>query len=56
MKHFRCGDVVPGCSATFAGTEDQIFSEIAVHAREVHGMPAVPDHLVAQVRAAMADA
>lgn len=56
MKHFRCGDVVPGCSATFTGTEGQILSEIGVHAREVHGMASVPDHLVADVRAAMVDA
>ena len=56
MKHFRCGDVVPGCSATFAGTEEQIFAEVAVHAREVHGLPAVPDRLADRVRGAMVDA
>lgn len=56
MKHFRCGDVVPGCSATFTGTEGQIFSQVGVHAREVHGMASVPDHVVADVRAAMVDA
>lgn len=56
MKHFRCGDVVPGCSATFTGTEGQIFSQVRVHAREVHAMASVPDHVVADVRAAMVDA
>lgn len=56
MKHFRCGDVVPGCSAVFTGTEGQILSEIEVHARGVHGMASVPEHLVADVRAAMVEA
>lgn len=56
MKHFRCGDVVPGCSATFTGAESQILSEIGAHAREAHGVTSMPDRMVVDVRAAMVDA
>jgi predicted small metal-binding protein len=54
MKSFSCGLVVPGCMATFvAPTEDDIVSQVAVHAREDHGMADVPPEVVAQVRAAI---
>ena len=56
MKQFSCGLVVPGCMATFvAPTEDQIVEQVAVHAREDHGMTAVPAEVVAQVRAAITE-
>lgn len=51
MKEFACGDVVPGCSATFTGqTEDDILGQIGPHAAEAHGMTEIPDDLVTQVR------
>lgn len=50
MKHFACGDLVPGCDATFRGTESQILGQVAEHARVDHGM-AVSDELVTGVRA-----
>jgi predicted small metal-binding protein len=51
MKRFACGDVVPGCDATFVcDTEDDILFQVAQHAAEVHGMTEVPDAVVAQVR------
>lgn len=54
MKHFACGDVVPGCDARFAfPTEGELLSAVATHAREAHGMSEVPDALVAQVRASI---
>lgn len=57
MKHFACGDVVPGCDARFAyPTEDQILGAVAAHAREQHGLTELPDELVAQVRAHIAEA
>ena len=56
MKRFRCGDVVPGCTATFHGTEDDVLGAVGAHARRDHGLSAVPDSLVASVRAAMVDA
>ncbi len=42
MKRFRCGDVVPGCNATFAGSLDEILLAVADHARLEHGLPEVP--------------
>lgn len=56
MKRFRCGDVVPGCTAQFHGTEEDILGQVAEHARSVHGMTEIPDELVAQVRSRMVTA
>jgi predicted small metal-binding protein len=50
MKQFACGDVVPGCSRTFRGSEDEILQAVGQHAQHDHGMTAIPDGLVAQVR------
>jgi predicted small metal-binding protein len=56
MKQFSCGAVVPGCTATFTGeTEDEILGQVAVHAREDHGMDEVPDEVVEQIRAKIAE-
>jgi predicted small metal-binding protein len=52
MKTFACGAVVPGCTATFeAENDDGILEQVAVHAREEHGLSEVPDELVRQVLA-----
>ena len=52
MKRFACGDVVPGCDATFVcDTEDDILVQVAQHAAEAHGMSEVPESVVDQVRA-----
>ena len=51
MKRFACGDVVPGCDATFVcDSEDDVLFQVAQHAADVHGMAEVPDAVVAQVR------
>jgi predicted small metal-binding protein len=51
MKEFSCGAVVPGCSARFeADSEEEILQQVAVHAREAHGMQEVPPDVVQQVR------
>lgn len=51
MKQFRCGDVVPGCTAKFCfPTEEQILAAVAEHASKDHGLAEVPPALVAQVR------
>ncbi len=50
MKTFACGAVVPGCTASFAGeTDEEILLQVERHAREDHGLPEVPEALVAQV-------
>ena len=52
MKTFACGDVVPGCQASWtAESDDEILSEVARHAASDHGMTQVSDDLVASVRA-----
>ncbi|MEV8508459.1 DUF1059 domain-containing protein [Actinoplanes sp. NPDC051475] len=54
MKTFACGDVVPGCDATFVcDTEDEILAAVARHAAEDHGLTSVPPELVEAVRAAV---
>jgi predicted small metal-binding protein len=56
MKQFACGAVVPGCTAEFQGeSEDDVLQQVAVHAREAHGMTDVPEEVVAQVRANMVE-
>jgi predicted small metal-binding protein len=51
VKQFRCGDVVLGCEWV-AREEDEhvLFDEIAVHARDAHGMDEVPPEVVDQIR------
>lgn len=57
MKQFACGDVVEGCSAKFeAETEEELFGQIAEHAREAHGIDDVTPELVEQVKAKIVDA
>src|SRR3712207_7205602 len=39
MKRFACGDVIPGCSATFtAADDDGIFAQAVPHAAAEHGI------------------
>jgi predicted small metal-binding protein len=51
MKSFSCGAVVPGCTATFSGTEGEILAQVAHHARHDHGLTEISDELVGAVRA-----
>ncbi|MFB9376430.1 DUF1059 domain-containing protein [Kineococcus gynurae] len=52
MKAFRCGDVVPGCDASFqASDEAGVLASVAAHARDDHGLTDLPADLVAAVRA-----
>jgi predicted small metal-binding protein len=56
MKEFNCGAVVPGCSATFEGeTEESILQQVAIHARDDHGMDDVAPEFVDKVRASVQD-
>ncbi len=50
MKEFCCGDVVPGCQARFQGaTNEEILAQVAVHARDDHGIAEAPQSLIDQV-------
>lgn len=43
MKQYRCGDVVPGCEWVARNDDEQeLWGEIRLHARDVHGMDEVP--------------
>ena len=54
MKSFACGDVVPGCDATFVGADESaILAEVAGHAAARHGLTEVSAELVAAVTAAI---
>jgi len=50
-KKFSCGDVVNGCgwSAT-ASNEGELFQKISEHAKNDHGMTAIPDEIIQKVR------
>ena len=51
MKEFRCGELVPGCEWKVEGeSETEILDEVAVHAREAHGMDEVPPEVADTVR------
>lgn len=56
MKRFECGNVVPGCEGVVeAETEGGVLAAAAEHAASAHGMTALPDPVVAQVRAGITD-
>lgn len=51
MKRFACGDVIPGCNATFtAADENGIFAQCVPHAAAEHGIDEVTPELQATVR------
>ncbi|MEO6653818.1 MAG: DUF1059 domain-containing protein [Ilumatobacteraceae bacterium] len=50
-QHLKCGDVVPGCEATFeSDTEDGLLQQVAKHAADDHGMTEIDDATLAQVK------
>lgn len=56
MKTLACGEIMPGCSATFSGqTEDDVLQQAGKHAAEDHGLDVTPE-LVETVRAHIRDA
>jgi predicted small metal-binding protein len=56
MKQFACGDIVPGCTAKYQlATEEEILAAVAEHARDAHGIDAVPAEMVAEVRSRIQD-
>lgn len=49
-----CGDVVPGCAAQFeAGSEDELMTKAADHARAEHGVSEITPELADQVKGAI---
>jgi predicted small metal-binding protein len=55
MKTLACGDIMPGCSATFAAeTDDEILQQAGKHAVEAHGLEVTPE-VVEMVRSHIHD-
>lgn len=53
MKVFLCGDVIPGCPATFTGLDDgEIFRQVVAHVAADHGIASPPPELRGLVLAA----
>jgi predicted small metal-binding protein len=51
MKRFACGDLVPGCTASWvAADDDELIHLLEWHAAEAHGMTSVPAELLRAVR------
>ena len=49
-----CGDVMPGCDATFtAGSEDELLAQAAPHAAEAHGITEITPEVLSAVKAAI---
>jgi predicted small metal-binding protein len=43
MKTLACGDIMPGCAATYQGeTDDEILAQAGRHVVEDHGLEVTP--------------
>ena len=57
MKELRCADVGVECSAVIQGEDEQdVMSQAAVHAREVHGLTDIDEETGVKIRAQIHDA
>jgi predicted small metal-binding protein len=57
MRQFICGEIVPGCETKIEGAnDDEVLANVAVHAREAHGMDEVPPEVADNVRSKIRDA
>ncbi len=51
---FACGDVLPGCGATFVGgSQAEILAQVAPHAAADHGLTDIDEATVETVKNAM---
>ena len=49
-----CGDVMPGCAATFeAATTDDLLAQVAPHAAEAHGITEITPEVLEAVQGAI---
>ena len=56
MKVFRCGDVLSPCEAEFqAESDDELFEQIAAHARDDHGNADGPHEIVDRINAVITE-
>ncbi|MBA3286880.1 MAG: DUF1059 domain-containing protein [Acidimicrobiia bacterium] len=49
-----CGDVMPGCDATFeADSEEELLTQVAPHAAETHGITEITPDVLESVKGAI---
>jgi len=55
MKYsLACGDIMPGCAATFeADTEDELLAQVVPHAAEAHDITELSPEVVDAVKGAI---
>lgn len=52
MKTFTCGEVVPGCSASFSSDSfEDLLQQISDHAANDHGVSPLPAEVIEKVTA-----
>ena len=57
-KQLKCSDLMPGCTCTFTADGkdgEEVLAKLSQHAKNDHGMPGIPDAMIAKVRAALAN-
>ena len=55
-KELRCRDLGFDCEGVVKGaTEEEVLTQVAAHAKEVHNMTEIPDDVVAKARSVMRD-
>ena len=55
-KVLRCGDLMTGCKAVLEGKDEaEVMAKGAEHAKQAHGLSAIPPEMVAKVKAAIQD-
>ncbi|HEV8437172.1 MAG TPA: DUF1059 domain-containing protein [Methylomirabilota bacterium] len=55
-KVLRCGDLMPGCNAVIEGKDEaEVMAKGAEHAKQAHGMTAIPPDVAKKVQAAIKD-
>jgi predicted small metal-binding protein len=53
-KVLRCGDLMAGCQAVLEGKDEaEVMAKGAEHAKQAHGLSAIPPEMVAKVKAAI---
>ena len=53
-KVLRCGDLMTGCKAVLEGKDEaEVMAKCAEHAKQAHGLSAIPPEMVAKVKAAI---
>jgi predicted small metal-binding protein len=51
MKEFSCASIGVNCNTTLtAPTDERLLELVSVHAREIHGMTAIPEDMLGKIR------